>query len=995
MRSRWLFVLVVLAVVSLIPVFVSAQTTGKIRGRVIDAQTKEPLPGANIIIKGTSMGASTDRNGNYVILDVPVGKYTLVCNFIGYKTVELKNIYVTQSLTTEANFALQSTVIKGASVVIVAKRPLVNKNRTNEVHVVRGEDIQNLPVRGVANIVALQAGVVNRNGLHVRGGRSNETARYVNGVLVTLPLGGGNGLSVINESVEEVAYQAGGFTAEYGFANSGVVSTVTKTGGNHYNLMGEVITDDIFGIKSQNYQWLGLNNTYSYGYNRYISSFSGPVPFMKSLKFYVAGERAYDADNATFFKGFHQDSLEHVETYYTLKPDTLIDTTNLYMDIPPGRRPGGGAAANLFNGNIVWDHKPIRVKIGGSYAYNRSQDHTADPRNFYSVPLRGRLHKSWNGSSYMQITHLINPKTYYTLNLNYFFNKQENGDPVFWEDLKKYGDPTLNPALVDTSKTRLIHLYGLSIGWPNTPQGNYNKQEQDYMGVKLDLTHQWGNHELKTGGEMNYYTVRRYSVDARRLLKALSNQKATKGTPKEMTDYDVYYSLFLRNFGYDIYGNEINSSKTYTRNVGGQKVSFNGEDAPKHPIMAAYYIQDKIELKDLVLNAGVRMDYFDTGTKSLKDLSAIKQGKSGTIDESNFGPDRTYTIFSPRLGFSFPVTDQTVFHAQYGKFVQMPDFTALFGRGYAETSNFLYGGGYAVLLDNPNLKPERTTAYEFGFQQQFGLNAALDLTAFYKDTRDLATLRVILPTIPDYRAPYFTMNQDFGTIKGLSATFNLRRTARVQVLANYTLSFAKGTGSNFTSHFDIAWQEATPVFPTVIAPLDFDQRHKGTVNVDVRTRPDDGPVFMGHHILGRVGLNLLFTYHSGNPFTRVAQDGKSEVFGYNAPYPIEAYNSSHMPWFYNLDMKLDKTFDLGPVSVNAYLWALNVLNTRNVLNVFRPSGDPQNDAYLQTPQGRKWAEAQTDPANAIHWYNAVQSLCGTRNVSSPRQVRVGLRFEFK
>ena len=995
MRSRWFFVLAILAMVSLIPVFSYAQMTGKIRGRVIDAQTKAPLPGANVIIKGTTMGASTDAKGNYVILSVPVGRYSLVCNFIGYRTVTMENIYVTQTLTTEVNFELHSTALQVGSLVIVAERPLVNKNKTNEIHVVRSEDIRNLPVRGVANVVAIQAGVVSRGGLHFRGGRADETARYVDGVLATLPMGGGNGLSVINEAVKEISVQTGGFDAQYGFANSGIISTVTKNGGNQYRFMTEVITDDIFGVKSQNYQWLGLNNSYSYGYNRYITTLSGPVPLMKGLKFFIAAERSYNADNATFFQGFHQDSLQYVATNQKKDGTVVKDTTNLYMDVPPGRRPGGHAAANLFNGNIVWDHRPFRLKIGGSYALNRSQDATSDPRNFYSVPLRSRLHKSNNGTGYLRLTHMVSSKMYYTLNLNYFHNFQENGDPIYWEDLVKYGNPALNPALVDTGRTRLVNLYGLSMGWPGTPEANYNKQEQGYIGSKLDLTTQLGNHELKTGGEFNYYTVRRYSITARNLLTALSNQAATKGTPKALTDYDVYYSLFLRNYGYDIYGKKIEQDKTYKRNVGGHFVSFNGQDAPKHPIMGAYYVQDKIELKDLVLNAGLRMDYFDTGTKSLKNLAAIRQGKSGTIDASNYGSNRTYMIFSPRLGFSFPVTDQTIFHAQYGKFVQMPDFTALFGRGYGEFSNFLYAGGYAVLLDNPNLKPERTTSYEFGFQKQFGMNAALDLTAFYKDTRDLATLRVIFPQIPDYRAPYFTMNQDFGTIKGLSATFNLRRTHRVQVSANYTLSFAKGTGSNFDSHFDIAWQEATPVFPVVIAPLTFDQRHKGSVNLDVRTRPDDGPTLMGSHILGRVGMNFLFNYHSGNPFTRIAQDGKSEVFGYNGPFPIEPYNSSHMSWTYNLDMKLDKTFDLGRIDLNVYFWVLNVLNTKNALNVFRPSGDPQNDAFLQTAEGKKWAASQSDPKNAIMWYNAVQSFCGTRNIGAPRQMRLGVRFEFK
>ncbi|MGH7450725.1 MAG: carboxypeptidase-like regulatory domain-containing protein, partial [bacterium] len=162
---------VVLLSLLILPALLFAGTTGKISGKVVDRETKEPLPGANIILDGTTLGASTDLNGDYVILNVPVAGYTVKCTFIGYRTVTVSNVRVSVDLTTELNFAMPTEAVEIGEVSIVAERPLVNKNATNEIHITSAEQIQNLPVRGYANVAALNGGVVNVGGtLFVRGG---------------------------------------------------------------------------------------------------------------------------------------------------------------------------------------------------------------------------------------------------------------------------------------------------------------------------------------------------------------------------------------------------------------------------------------------------------------------------------------------------------------------------------------------------------------------------------------------------------------------------------------------------------------------------------------------------------------------------------------------------------------------------------------------------------------------------------------------------------
>jgi len=212
---------------------------------------------------------------------------------------------------------------------------------------------------------------------------------------------------------------------------------------------------------------------------------------------------------------------------------------------------------------------------------------------------------------------------------------------------------------------------------------------------------------------------------------------------------------------------------------------------------------------------------------------------------------------------------------------------------------------------------------------------------------------------------------------------------------NYTYSMAEGTGSRFGEHFDIAWQENSPVFPKVISSLDYDIRHKGSVVVDFRLLPEDGPELLGTRPLGNIGLNLKFDFASGSPYTPISILGsQSEVYGYNAPQPLSAPYTANLPWCYQLDAKLDKAFQVGPVKFDVYLWALNLLGTEGFMSGFRQTGRPDTDGWLETTAGKdaialRGAQAQ----DYIKWYKAILTNCGTSNIQAPRQIRLGVKFE--
>ncbi|MBD3288139.1 TonB-dependent receptor, partial [candidate division KSB1 bacterium] len=932
--------LLFLTFIVLLPVTLFGATTGKIVGKVTDKESGEPLPGANVVIEGTLLGAATDAQGRFIILNVPVGTYSLKTRFIGYRDVTVQNIRVHAGLTTEVDFAMPSQILEGEAVTIVSVRPLVEKNATNTVRIKTAEEIQNLPVRGFRDVMSIEPGVVTvGQRIYVRGGRREEIATYIDGVYQNNPLTGRASGDVSNLAIEEVNYQAGGFNAEYGFANSGVVLTTTKSGKNSYNFSGEVITDSWLSQTDKN---LG---TFSYGYNIYNGSLSGPVPFTNNrVKFYVGLERRYMQDHTPSSYAYQHlkmddegnplDADGNPITYYVADtsgaPVLVVDdafpydgvgtpgVTKRYQWDEQGPWPHKSSAQWLWNGNVTIDLKPLTIRLGGNSQREKRRDLAGFPpgSDFANTVIgagigysiwnheNNPIQRNYRDSYHFKVTHTLSSRTFYTAQLNYFRDAFTRSSVMFgdkfWnvgdrDDVGQFGpegDGIVNPyidlhgsrPLEDLRSAGLFASYG-------TQPGEYWKQNWQFWGAKADIVHQIGRtHELKSGFEYRYNTYRQYQIGSYggADLHSLAGQLAS--VSDDFTSKAAYQNRFVNQFGYDMFGNEIDGG---------------GRNAAKHPIIAAVYLQDKIEMEDLVLNLGIRWDYFDPANDFIADLEHVTTYTTddGTyeLEEENFIPKETYSQISPRLGFSFPVTDQTVFHAQYGKFIQTPELQRL----YSSTSQYAYSlsSGMFFTQENANLRPVRTTAYEVGFRQQMGVSAALDVTAYYKEIRDHVRLRNLDNAVP---VPYATfLNEDYGTVKGLSFAFTLRRTNRVSMAANYTLQYASGTGSDANTWYNIAWQQGRT--PTFVAPLDFDRRHVGSFNFDYRFADNDGPMIFGMRAFSNTGVNLLFSFGSGLSYTPVRV--QTEVLpGTSGYYPIAQVGSAQGPWTYQLDMKMDKTF---------------------------------------------------------------------------------------
>jgi len=349
----------------------------------------------------------------------------------------------------------------------------------------------------------------------------------------------------------------------------------------------------------------------------------------------------------------------------------------------------------------------------------------------------------------------------------------------------------------------------------------------------------------------------------------------------------------------------------------------------------------------------------------------------------------------PRISFNFPISDEAMFYAHYDVLAQRPT------RNRMDPLDYL-GLAYktATTINNPDLKAQKTTDYELGFKQTLTSSSAISISAFYREMRDMIQYTKVAYAFPK---EYFTYgNIDFGTVKGLSIAYEMRRTKNVSFNANYTMQFADGSGSSATSGVDIVNSEQPNLRTTL--PLDFDQRHNITASIDFRYGSGNqysGPIVNGKQILSNMGINLLATAGSGTPYSRQENANRAAMFGINDRTSLQGtLNGSRMPWRYRVDMRVNKSFDLTwgeeedkqDLALNVYLQVQNLLNIANIVNVYQFTGNADDDGYLTTAEGMDDIESSFDPNSFVDLYTL--KLNDPNNFTRPRTVRLGVTLDF-
>lgn len=360
----------------------------------------------------------------------------------------------------------------------------------------------------------------------------------------------------------------------------------------------------------------------------------------------------------------------------------------------------------------------------------------------------------------------------------------------------------------------------------------------------------------------------------------------------------------------------------------------------------------------------------------------------------------------PRVAFSFPISDVANFFAHYDVLTQRPTDGLM--RFDPKDYYFIGSTSSSPFITNSNLKPEKTVDYEIGYQQVLNQkkNASLKITAFYREFRNQISLVSLTNAYPKTYQTY--ANKDFGTVKGLTAEFDLRRTGGISITANYMLQFAEGSGSNANSGANLSGSDQPNLRITL--PLDYDQRHTITLNFDYRFgegKDYKGPQFNRKkkdavqtvQVFQNMGANLIFRIGSGTPYTRdiaaSAIGGKSQING--------SINGSYKPWQFRTDLRIDKNIELSwgkkesddkkTADLNIYLQVLNLLNTKNILGVYNYTGNPDDDGYLTSSQGQLYVNSNPSTATSFtDQYNIYINNPG--NYGRPRTIRIGVTLDF-
>jgi hypothetical protein len=935
-RSILKKVIIILFILLFYNVLSWAGTTGKIAGIVID-EKGEPLLGANVFVEGTQLGAMTDLNGEYYIINVPPGKYRVKFMFIGYQTAITRDVQVNADLTVRVDATLRQQVLESEDVVIVsANRYTVQKDLTSSETTFSTDKIDLLPVRGVNDIVSLQAGVTRdaSGDIHIRGGRTTEISYMVDGVQVLDPLIRRPGISIDDQSIQELKAITGTFNAEYGQALSGVINIVTKSGSEKFKINITGYIGDYFSLDDKVYSVMGnadwanfiarvmtgsqagyfdfskygsdftdvISNKrylekepYLNSYNPLKSSdvqmnLSGPIPFSNNQITYFVSARLNDSPGYQYGKryfmpwGYQAPVADSVNSFTAA--DNKLVPLNWYK---------GFSSQSKVSFEMS---KAINISYGLYYNYDHSFGSAG--YDYKYVPDAGKHYYTNSMTHILSLTQVLSQSMFYELKTSYF---QKNHKNYMYANTNDY---RLMPTESSDFETYVFgpdpdNIYSLTVNpydflYAGNPTDRA-KTDVAYWSFKLDVTSQiTKRHLIKSG----------ISATLHDLSNDWFNMQFDDNVqhfivPSENSPYHVKYSAKPREY--------------------------------------AFYLQDKIEFKELIINLGLRFDYFNSDGHVLADPMDPQIYRPFKLDHiyKNYYegiPDSElveYTVaerrafwyksasakyqVSPRFGLSFPITDRGVIHFSYGHFFQNPQFSFL----YDNPNFWIEGAGTTNLVGNADLNAERTTMYELGLQQELQENLYFHLTGFYRDIRDWVGTGKPIDT---YRGVtyYQYENKDHAAAKGITLSGNYRLKNLILSL-DYTYMTAKGTSSNPQDAYNDAIAKREPRLDLI--NLAWDQRHALNAIISYGAK-------------GWIGT-IIGTINSGLPYT--PSFARGEVAGSGTFVGLRE-NSKYKPLTYNVDLRIGKRFNLNKFTTELYLNITNLFDIRNARNVYTDSGQP-------------------------------------------------------